>query len=270
METEYVFSTGTDYGRQQVDCLTDMLDGTTTGILDSLGVQPGWRCLELGAGNGSIAEWLAQRVGPTGTVSAVELDTSYLDAGPDVTVLRHDINDGLPLEGPFDLIHARLLLMHLSRREEILDTLVDALAPGGWLVIGDLSDHLPLAASAPEPADEKLFERVIDIGMNQVARPAGMNLEWARDAGRHMLRAGLQEVRGVEHAFTAAGGTPGLLYYSSMLMQVEQALLSVGLTEAELDRFQELMVDPRFSAWSYQFVFNCGRRPATGVTSSSR
>lgn len=151
METEYVFSTGTDHGQQQVDCLTDMLDDTTTGVMDGLGVQPGWRCLELGAGNGSIARWLAQRVGSTGTVTAVDLDTSYLDPGSDVTVHRCDINSGLPVSGPFDLIHARLLLMHLSRRREILRTLVEALAPGGWLMIADLSDRLPLATSAPDP-----------------------------------------------------------------------------------------------------------------------
>jgi 2-polyprenyl-3-methyl-5-hydroxy-6-metoxy-1,4-benzoquinol methylase len=29
-------------------------------------VQPGWRCLEVGAGRGSMAVWLAEQVGPTG------------------------------------------------------------------------------------------------------------------------------------------------------------------------------------------------------------
>lgn len=263
METEYVFSTGSDPGRQQVDCLADMLDGVTAGVLGDVDVQPGWRCLELGAGNGSIARWLAQRVGPTGTVTAVDLDTRYLDPGPNVAAHRHDVNDGLPPGGPFDLIHARLLLMHLSRRQEILDALVDALAPGGWLVIGDLSDRLPSAVSATDRADEKLFERVVDIGMNRVARPAGMNLEWGHDVGRRMSRAGLEDIHGLEHAFTAAGGTPGLMYYRSMMMQVEKPLLNAGLTEPELRRFQELMIDPSFSAWSYQFVFTRGRRPTT-------
>lgn len=261
MAVEYVFDTGSDPGRAQVDCLTEMLDGTTTGVLERLEVQPGWRCLELGAGNGSIARWLAQRVGPTGMVAAVDLDTSHLDPGPNVAAYRHDINDGLPVDGPFDLIHARLLLMHLSRREKILADLMQALAPGGWLVIADLSDRLPSAAAAPEPADERLFERVIDIGMNRVARPVGMNLEWARDVGRHMLRAGVEHVHGLEHAFTAAGGTAGLLYYRSMLAQVEQPLLNAGLTDAELRRLDELMRDPQFSAWSYQFVFTWGRKP---------
>ena len=43
-------------------------------------VQPGWRCLEVGAGRGSMAVWLAKQVGPTGHVVATDLDTRYLPA----------------------------------------------------------------------------------------------------------------------------------------------------------------------------------------------
>ena len=32
-------------------------------------VRPGWRCLEVGAGRGSMAVWLAEQVGPSGTWS---------------------------------------------------------------------------------------------------------------------------------------------------------------------------------------------------------
>lgn len=261
MDTEYLFNTGTDPGQQQVNALAAMLDGTTTELFDNIGVQSGWHCLDLGAGNGSIARWLARRVGPTGSVTAVDVDTTYLEPGPDIDVYQHDINDGLPSAGPFDLIHARLLLMHLSRRAEILSFLAAALAPGGWLVIGEISDRLPTATGTAEPADEALFERVLDVGMNGVARPAGMNLEWSRKVARHMHRAGLEGIHGVEHAFTAAGSTPGLVYYRSLLTQLEPRLLNAGLTETELRRFYALMSDPGFTAWSYQFLFTWGHRP---------
>ena len=42
-------------------------------------VQPGWRCLEVGAGRGSMAVWLAQRVGPSGHVVATDVDVGYLE-----------------------------------------------------------------------------------------------------------------------------------------------------------------------------------------------
>lgn len=265
METEYLFDTATDPGRLQVDCLSAMLDATTTGVLDSIGVQPGWRCLELGAGNGSVARWLAGQAGPTGAVAAVDIDTSRLEPGEGVTVYRHDVNDGIPVEGPFDLVHARMLLMHLSRREEILAELADALAPGGWLVVTDVSDRLPVAAAGADPADAELFDRVMDLGMNRVGRPAGMNLEWAHEVRGHMQRAGLVDVRALEDAFTAAGGSPAMQYYRSLVMQIEQPLQAAGLTADELSRFADLMLDPQFSAWSYQFVSTWGRRPTTRV-----
>ena len=57
------------------------------------GVGPGWRCLEVGAGAGSIAGWLADRVGPSGQVIATDLDTRFLEqqARPNLEVRRHDV-----------------------------------------------------------------------------------------------------------------------------------------------------------------------------------
>ena len=49
-------------------------------------------------------------------------------------VLRHDITrDPMP-EREFDLIHARMILIHLPERDAVLRRLAAALKPGGWLV----------------------------------------------------------------------------------------------------------------------------------------
>src|SRR5215470_17943338 len=40
-------------------------------------VRPGWRCLEVGAGRGSIATWLAAQVGENGQVVATDIDITY-------------------------------------------------------------------------------------------------------------------------------------------------------------------------------------------------
>ena len=66
-------------------------------------VQPGWCCLEVGAGRGSMAVWLAQQVGPTGEVVATDIDVGYLSrlSLPNLKVLRHDIlADPLDTLGP--------------------------------------------------------------------------------------------------------------------------------------------------------------------------
>ncbi len=260
--TEYLFDTASDAGRLQVDCLSRMLDGTTRGILDDVGMGVGWRCLELGAGNGSVARWLAGRVGPTGAVDAVDLDVAHLDAGPGVTVHRHDLNDGLPVDGPFDLIHARLLLMHLPGREETLRALAGALAPGGWLVVTDLGERVPVAGPSADRADGELFHRVLDVGTRRVAVQAGMSFTWARTVGGRLRDVGLEDVHGLEETFTSRGASPALRYYASLVAQVAGPLRAEGLTDSELRRFGELMEDPGFSAWSYQHVSTWGRRPA--------
>src|SRR4249919_1547951 len=109
--------------------LASMYDATTTRNLLARGVGPGWCCLEVGGGNGSIASWLANRTAPNGRVLATDLDTRFLDtlSVPNLEVLRHDITrDSLP-DRTFDLIHARLVLVHLEQWEQVLERLMAAL-----------------------------------------------------------------------------------------------------------------------------------------------
>ena len=101
----------------------------------------GAACLEIGAGGGSIAIWLADLVGPSGRVVATDIDVRSLEAidrSPSLEVRRHDVVQD-PLEvGQFDLVHARLVLEHLPERDAVLTKLVRALRPGGWIVIEDV------------------------------------------------------------------------------------------------------------------------------------
>lgn len=94
--------------------LEESLDSETTKILGRLGVGQSWRCLELGAGAGSIARWLAEQR-PDGHVVATDTDTRYLDpsAAHSLEVMRHDVvaEDFPP--GSFDLVPARYLLANL-------------------------------------------------------------------------------------------------------------------------------------------------------------
>lgn len=258
---EYILDSSTGLGRGQLDYLAAMLDGPTVECLGAADVRPGQRCLDVGAGGGSISRWLAGRTGPTGTVVAVDLATDHLVGQPGLEVYKHDINDGLPVAGPFDLIHARLLLLHLKRREEIFQMLVDALAPGGWLVLGEVSDRPRRVVSAPSRADAALFDRVQDIGHTVVARSAGVSMEWAHEVDGHMAAAGLTDIHSHEYSVTTTGGTPGCLLHGNYVRQLESVLLDAGITKAELTRYHELMTDSRFRAWFYQFVSTRGRKP---------
>lgn len=260
-ETDYIFDTGSDLGHEHMTYLESVLDAPTIGVLEHIDVQPGQRCLDIGAGGGAITRWLADRVGPTGAVVAVDLDTEHLVARPGIEIHRHDINDGLPVEGPYDVIHARATLVHLPRRLEIFAFLVDALAPGGWIVLGDPSDYPRTALAAPTEEDFDLWSRIQSLSHDVVAPTAGMDLRWASELDRRMAAAGLVNIHGVEYSETTDGGTPGALLHGNLNAQAEPLLLEAGATRAELDRYRELTRDPRFRAWFYRFVCTRGQKP---------
>lgn len=94
--------------------LAELFDGVTRGHLDRLGLGAGSRCWEVGAGGRGIPEALAAAVGPTGYVLATDIDPSWLRADDGYEVRRHDVAvDPPPEPGTFDLVHARLVLVHL-------------------------------------------------------------------------------------------------------------------------------------------------------------
>jgi ubiquinone/menaquinone biosynthesis C-methylase UbiE len=63
----YILDDASTLEYQRLDLMSKILDPWTRGYLTALGIGEGWQCLELGSGNGSIAEWLSATVGPRGT-----------------------------------------------------------------------------------------------------------------------------------------------------------------------------------------------------------
>ena len=78
--SEYAWSEVDAAARQRLDAIATWTDPLTLDRLVQVGVATGWRCAEIGAGTGTIAAWLADRVGPGGAVLATDLDTRWLDA----------------------------------------------------------------------------------------------------------------------------------------------------------------------------------------------
>jgi SAM-dependent methyltransferase len=145
------FAAGAHFGseRRRLDLLEQRYDSVTFERLRAVGVGPGWRCLEVGAGGGSVARWLAETVGPGGLVVATDIDTRFLGhLRAPVEVRRHDIVTD-PIESrAYDLVHCRSLLMHLPDPAAALARMARALRAGGWL-IAENSDYSSLAAASP-------------------------------------------------------------------------------------------------------------------------
>jgi SAM-dependent methyltransferase len=137
--TKYMFNTADEAERDRLLAHALMWDPVTRRRLGDIGVTRGWRCLEVGAGSGTITRWLADQVGETGHVVAIDIETRWLRAleGPNVQVLQHDVTTEPLGESVYDLICVRLVLTHLPDARAVVDKMFRALAPGGWLLIED-------------------------------------------------------------------------------------------------------------------------------------
>lgn len=255
----YLFNSGSDLGEQQLNFLSALLDGNTRAVLSSLPLSDDPRSLEIGAGNGSVARMIAEQAG--GHVLAIDLDTAHLPQSPGVVSVRHDIREGAPA-GPFDLIHARLVLTHLPARREIFTQLIDELAPGGWLAIADVGIAGNLL-TAPEQSDHGVWHRYMHAAHQQVGPAAGHDYDWADEVEGKMFDAGLVDVSAEHLVPLARGGGPWTQYHTNLSMQAEKPLLATGFTSEDMDRYRAMLADPEFRAQFFSVTYALGRKPST-------
>src|ERR1700737_4409193 len=114
----YVLDNAAREAADRFPALSATFDQGTIRHLQDLGVGPGWDCLEVGGGGGSIAAWLAQRVGPGGHVLVTDIDPRFLESLhlPNTEISRHNIATDPLAQAAFDLVHARLVLVHVVER----------------------------------------------------------------------------------------------------------------------------------------------------------
>jgi SAM-dependent methyltransferase len=225
--------------RRRLELLEQCLDPMTTRSLDAIGVEPGWRCLEVGGGGGSVTRMLCERAGPSGRVTAVDLDTRFLEEieHENLDVCRQDIvADGLPGDA-YDLVHARLLLMHLPTREKVLEQMAATLRPGGWLLIEEM-DVYPLLATA-----DGLYRRVWDAAIVAM-ETAGAAAMLGRELPRLFDCAGLEAVAVNCDVPTFRGGEIFTDLVLATLLQVRPLLQAHGITDAELEELARILQDP--------------------------
>jgi SAM-dependent methyltransferase len=241
--------------------LSALFDPGTIRHLEDRGVAPGWHCLEVGGGSGSVASWLADRVGPTGRVLATDIDPRFLKflKLPNLEVRRHDIAaDPLP-EAAFDLVHTRLVLMHLPEREKALERMISALKPGGWLV----DEEYDSSSMPPDPtvsAGEVLLKT--QVAMMRLFDDRGMNRRYGRLLFGQLRAHGLVSVGAEAQMFMWQCGSPGASIVRANYEQLRGALIEGNyVTEQQLEADLARLDDPDFMMPSAILWSAWGRRP---------
>jgi SAM-dependent methyltransferase len=252
----YVYDQSWTEEHKRLGGMEALLDPGTKRVIDSLGIAPGWRCLEVGAGAGSIAHWMGERVGPEGAVLATDVSTrhlTHLDA-PNIEVREHDIlSDALP-DGEFDLVHARLLVEHLGR--PALERMIPPVRPGGWLVLEDYDT--PGAAVYPDDAGA---QAVIDAVLDFMSR-SGFDPELGRKLTHELERAGLEEVGAEGSVPVYRGGTPATDFLRLSIESLSDATVEAGvLTRDEIEAGLAGLADPHTTLLHATLVAAWGRKP---------
>ncbi len=231
--------------------LQSLHDASTIRQFERLGVAPGWRCAELGAGAGSVARWMADAVGDRGSVTAIDRDTTLLRdlaARPNVTVVEGDLMTMSFGSSCFDLVHSRSVLMHVEDPDTVVEHLVPALAPGA-VVLFEEADGAP-AQRAASDGD-------LPAPFREVMVPLAAQWTWARTLADRLVAVGFTDVHDDVREDLLTGATPAAAFWSQTLATIRPIvtdatrMASVGrraVDDSSYDAMIELLGDPGFTA----------------------
>jgi SAM-dependent methyltransferase len=259
----YLLDHGWEHESRRLGLLEQHADPTTIRRLRARGIAPGSRCLEVGAGRGSIARWLAREVGPAGEVVALDLDTSLLEdvEEPNVEVLCGDVLDVELAEGSFDLVHTRLVVMHIPERRRALERIVSLLAPGGVLLAEEL-DWMSLLCD-PDPERVALWRGVIE------AHPT-IDFECGRAMLSELRESGLLDTGADIRVDVVAGATPlARLEQLTLLAVGERALDAGAATPEQLEAHLSRLDDPHYRGLGFSWIGAHGRSAPSTLTTGS-
>lgn len=202
-------------------------DPITRGRLAALGVGPGWRCLDLGAGTGTIARWLAEDAGAT-EVIAVDRDVRYLTelASDRLRPIAADVTTGDFRPAEFDLVHARFLLMHLPEYRDVLRRMAEWLAPGGWLVVSDAVDLTTV--DAPETP----YRAVMQAMWQALKNAIGTDVSWTPRYPYYLAELGLADVGAEIQVPPRMPGGPVAAFWLQTWAQLQDEMLATGRVDA--------------------------------------
>ncbi|HEY4790979.1 MAG TPA: class I SAM-dependent methyltransferase, partial [Actinomycetes bacterium] len=208
--------------------MSKILDPWTRRYLAGLGVGQGWRCLELGGGNGSITEWLCAAVGPSGSVTAADINTVLLDLVPaqNLTVRQLDVRTGELPENAYDLVTCRALLHQIAEyAPAVLTRMAAAVKPGGWLLVQEPDFHL---APTTEPAAwATTWKALIEWG-----HANGIDWLIGRKLPSMVSKLGLGQSQAKTYVQNIRGRDRGALYFQLFFAEVRDRVVGSGQLDA--------------------------------------
>lgn len=258
-ESGYPLDNAAPQAWTRLSSLSAIYDDVTARHLDMMGIHEGWSCLDVGAGNGSVAAFMRKRCGQGAQIVATDINTDWLRRADNVDVRRHDIGvDPLP-ESAFDLVHARAVLTFVPSRRSALTRMIAALRPGGWILIEELM--LPPITEVFDDSDAKLTQKARQAILTIIDRSGG-DLSFIAEIPRLYTDSGLVDV-GAEGFFLPFRTDAVAALARANIEQLGAEIVESGLmTSAELDSYRKLLGRPDAThPPSMALISVWGRRP---------
>lgn len=255
--TEYTLPHGASGEAQRLALMSKLLDEGERARIKGLGLRPGWRCFEVGCGNGSVSEWLAEQVAPDGHAVASDIDTQLVPnlQVPCLEVRRLDVlRDTIDPEA-YDLVIARAVLHHLPEPHKALQRMATALKPGGVLLSIE-PEMLPCTVATPESA------HIFWQGWLRWSRDAGIDYGIGRNIAAMLDSIDIvSDIEGEGGTPVFNGGSDWAQYWSMTIRELAPRLLASRYVSHDLleDMYRHLS-DPHYWTAVITFITTWGRR----------
>jgi ubiquinone/menaquinone biosynthesis C-methylase UbiE len=163
---KYLYAAGAA-AAERLRLLDGIFNPATRELLLKAGLAPGWRVADIGCGIGLNVMWMAERVGPNGTATGIDMSEDQVRlalrnaqaAGINNAVFEQGsaTATGLP-RGVFDLVYCRFLLCHLTNPGAAVEEMASLLKPGGVLACEDF-----IASTIATYPETRAYVRLLEI-----------------------------------------------------------------------------------------------------------
>jgi SAM-dependent methyltransferase len=246
----YALKTGAAAARR-LHVLHDIYSPAGRRVLLQAGLKEGMRVADFGCGVGVVTRMLAEMVGPSGSVTGIDVSGAQLEQANELCaaegltntsfVKANATSTGLPRNW-FDLVYCRFLLLHLPDPAACLREMRDVLRPGGILVVED--GDLASATSVPPTAMNAFADLFCRFGPIR-----GLDYSLAKNLYHLVMRAGFSDANLEIHQPAIISGE-NRYFLKWSVEEAGPAFVDAGIVTADqLERtlagMQEVVEDPK-------------------------